>query len=75
MGRSRGGEHHGVDVRIGDGVEWVDDGAAAGDAGGDLLGLLGDVVVDDSHPGARDSGAQSGDVIGAHHTDTENGYT
>ncbi len=75
VGRSRGGEHDRIDIRIGDGVERVDDGAAAGDGGGDLLGLLGDVVVDDNHPGAGDSGAQSGDVIGAHHADTQNGYT
>ena len=46
-----------------------------GIAGGDLLGLLGDVVVDDNHPGAGDSGAQSGDVVGTHHADTQNGYT
>ena len=54
VGRARGGEDDGVDVRIGDRVERVGDGAAAGDARGDLLGLLGDVVVDDGDPGAGD---------------------
>ena len=73
--RSWGGEHDGVDVRIGDGVEWVDDGAAAGDACGDLLGLLGDVIVDDGDSGTRDPGGQPRDVVRAHHTDPEDGYT
>ena len=50
-------------------------GAAAGDARGDLLGLLGDVVVDDDDPGARDLVVMPGDVIGAHHADTEDGDT
>ena len=54
VGRARGGEHDGVDVRVGDRVERIGDGAAAGDGRGELLGLLGDVVVDDGDPGAGD---------------------
>ena len=75
MGRSRGGEHDRVDIRIGDGVERIDDGAAAGDARGDLFGLLGDVVVDDGHPGAGDPAGDAGDVVGAHDADAEDGNT
>jgi hypothetical protein len=51
----------------------VGDGAAAGDAGGDLLGLLGDVVVDHRDACAGDLALDAGDVIGAHDADAENG--
>ena len=73
MGRSRGGEYDRVDIRIGDGVEWIDDGPATGDARGDLFGLLGDVVIDDGNTRAADPAADAGDVIGAHDADAEYG--
>jgi hypothetical protein len=73
VGWSWGGEDDRVDLRIDDGVERVDDGPAAGDARGDLFGLLRDVVVDDGDTRAADPAADAGDVIGAHDADAEYG--
>ena len=72
--RTRRGQHDGVDVGIGDGVQRVADRAAPGTDRGDLLGLLGEVVVDHDDPGACDRFGDAGDVVGAHHADAEDGY-
>ena len=46
--RARSGQDDGVDLRVGDRVERILDGAAPGDGRGEFLRLLGDVVVDDA---------------------------
>ena len=43
-------EHDGVNLGVGDRVERVGDGAAAGDARSELLCFIGHVVIDDDSP-------------------------
>ncbi len=71
--RTRRCEHHRVDVGIGDGVQRVADRAGTRHRRGDLLGLLGQIVVDDGDTGIADAVRDSGDVVGAHHADAEDG--
>ena len=71
VGRARRGQQHRVYVGIGDGVERVGDRPAARDPGRDLLGLLGEVVVDDGDGGALGAPGDALDVVGPHHPDTE----
>ncbi len=74
VGRAWGGQDDGVDTRVGDRVERVaDHPAAGGDPGRDLLGLLDEVIVDDGDRGALDALGDACDVVGAHHSDTQDG--
>ena len=73
VGRPGGGQHHGVDVGIGDGVQRVADRACTRHRCGDLFGLLGQVVVHHDDAGVADTAGDPGDVVGAHHADTEHG--
>ena len=73
--RPRGGEHDGVDVGVGDGVQRVADRAGTRHRRGDLFGLLGEVVVDHDDAGAADPVRDAGDVVGTHHADAEYGDT
>ena len=67
------GQHDGVDVGIGDGVERVADHSGARHRRGDLFGLLGQVVVHHDDTGVADPAGDAGDVVGAHHADAEHG--
>ena len=68
-----GGDEDGVDVVVGDRGQRVADHPAAGHGGGDLLGLVGEGVADRDHLRAGDAAVEAGDVVRAHHPDTEHG--
>ena len=74
VGRAGCGQHDSVDVVSCDGVQRVADNPGTRHRGGDLFGLLRQVVVHHDDAGVADPSGDAGDVVGAHHADAQHGY-
>jgi hypothetical protein len=75
MGRTGCGQQHGIYICGGDGIEGVGRHPRPGHRSSHPFSLVGEMVVDYRYPCTADSLGDAGDVVGAHHADTEHGNT